>query len=63
MEVTDKMLEFMQCAFYFLLGCLAMATVLCAVVIIVYITNATINDLFGIDVCQMIGKRLRHEKL
>ena len=61
--MIDSMLKVFQIAFYFLLGCLAMAMVLCAVVIIVYITNAMINDLFGIDVCQMIGKRLRHEKL
>ena len=61
--MIDGMLKVFSMAFYFCLGCLSVVMILCAIVMIVYIINATIEDLFHVNVCDMIAKRIRHERL
>lgn len=61
--MIDSMLKVFQVAFYFLLGCLCVFMVLCAVVMLLFIINATIEELFKVNICEWIAKRIRHERL
>lgn len=61
--MIDSMLKVFQVAFYFLLGCMCVFMVLCAVVMLLFIINATIEDLFHVNICDMIAKGFKRERL
>lgn len=61
--MIDGMLKVFQVAFYFCLGCLSVVMILCAVVMIVYIINVTIEELFHVNICDMIAKGFKRERL
>lgn len=57
--MIDNMLGIFRMAFYFCLGCLMVVMVLCAVVMLLFIVNVTIDELFHVNVCEEIIKRIR----
>lgn len=61
--MIDGMLKVFQVAFYFLLGCMCVLMIMYAVVMLMFVINATIEDLFHVNVCDMIAKRIRHERI
>lgn len=61
--MIDGMLKVFQVAFYFLLGCLCVFMVLCAVVMLLFIINVTIEELFKVNICEWIAKRFKRERI
>ena len=61
--MIDGMLKVFQVAFYFLLGCLCVLMIMYAVVMLMFVINATIEDLFHVNVCDMIAKGFKRERI
>ena len=61
--MIDSMLKVFQIAFYFLLGCMCVLMVMYVVVMLMFVINATIEDLFHVNICDTIAKGFKRERL
>lgn len=57
-------MELIRYAFNFLMGCLAVVMVMCVVVMVLYITNVTIEEMFKVNIAEkIVGALHAKEKL